>query len=570
MESTGMIGRGKRVPSSLRRLWQIGMMVLIAAALAWPSAARAVPVATATFVVDVQGTLDSNLVCIQGSYDNAPYDVFGTPVNFGTQVMGFTCTGGTGLPLHCESSPDNSLFNFESSGFVVLCDPPTCLGAVSFISDKLPTTGTVAQSLANDALTIDGTANYVDFEAASAIPNCPLTSIAHFTGQWAVNAFQPAPTAAGSDVSVSTTTTFFDSSTGTATPVNVGLTFSNVSTAGTTSVTASSNAAATLNANFSASYGGYQTTFLDITTTATFEGPVTVCTSYPDADNDGIIDGTTVPEGLLSFLHEEGDPLTFVDRTFSRDPVNNIICAQVESFSHLGLVVRTAGVCNAPGDPCDDGDACTTVDQCDGSLNCVGSGPPPDCDDGSACTADSCVSPGGCVHTAAPATGCLAAPKSLLKIARKTGKPEKDVFLFKWLNGDPMDQSQFGDPTSTDGYSLCVFDARGIAMTADVAPGGTCGSKDCWSALGTKGYGYSDKSGAQDGITTIKLIGNTQPKTKVLVKGKGANLSDAPLALVEPVTAQLIRDTPGLCFESSYGGTSIKKNMGTLFKGVTP
>ena len=43
---------------------------------------------------------------------------------------------------------------------------------------------------------------------------------------------------------------------------------------------------------------------------------------------------------------------------------------------------------------CDDGDACTTTDQCSGG-GCVG-GPPPDCDDGDVCTEDSCAPDSGC------------------------------------------------------------------------------------------------------------------------------------------------------------------------------
>jgi hypothetical protein len=48
------------------------------------------------------------------------------------------------------------------------------------------------------------------------------------------------------------------------------------------------------------------------------------------------------------------------------------------------------------GQPCDDGDACTTLDQCNNGL-CAGIAP--DCDDGNACTADLCnPASGGCYH----------------------------------------------------------------------------------------------------------------------------------------------------------------------------
>src|SRR5207244_3856450 len=134
--------------------------------------------------------------------------------------------------------------------------------------------------------------------------------------------------------------------------------------------------------------------------------------------------------------------------------------------------------CSSVGAPCDDGNACTTVDQCDANLNCVGGGPAPNCDDGSVCTTDTCVAPAGCVHTPAPAS-CLLSAKGVLKLVQNTAKPNKNVALFKWLKGDPLTQAQFGDPTTVtgSGYSLCLFDARGVVTIQDVAPAGTCGPK---------------------------------------------------------------------------------------------
>jgi len=77
--------------------------------------------------------------------------------------------------------------------------------------------------------------------------------------------------------------------------------------------------------------------FYDVTTTASFSGPVTVCLPYPDADNDAIVDGTNPPidEGQLAVLHEAGG--LFVDRTVSRDPTANRVCAQVLSLSQFTL-----------------------------------------------------------------------------------------------------------------------------------------------------------------------------------------------------------------------------------------
>ena len=66
-------------------------------------------------------------------------------------------------------------------------------------------------------------------------------------------------------------------------------------------------------------------------------GTITSCLSYADANNDGVVDGTSPPikESDLQLLHEEGPD--FVDRTVSRDSVNNVICAETTSLSQLTM-----------------------------------------------------------------------------------------------------------------------------------------------------------------------------------------------------------------------------------------
>jgi MYXO-CTERM domain-containing protein len=55
---------------------------------------------------------------------------------------------------------------------------------------------------------------------------------------------------------------------------------------------------------------------------------------------------------------------------------------------------------------CNDGNPCTINDRCDGTGKCVGGGNL-NCDDGKSCTSDSCVpAQGGCVHTALTGAAC--------------------------------------------------------------------------------------------------------------------------------------------------------------------
>jgi hypothetical protein len=107
-----------------------------------------------------------------------------------------------------------------------------------------------------------------------------------------------------------------DATTGT-TPIT--LTFSNVTEGGTTSLTTSS-AGPPSPSGFKL---GTPPTYYDITTTAGFSGAVTVCINY-----GGINYGN---ESNLKLNHYENG--MWVDRTFSLDTNNDLICASVTSLS---------------------------------------------------------------------------------------------------------------------------------------------------------------------------------------------------------------------------------------------
>jgi hypothetical protein len=79
-------------------------------------------------------------------------------------------------------------------------------------------------------------------------------------------------------------------------------------------------------------------------------------------------------------------------------------------------------------DPCDDNDACTENDVCQGDAAGTCSGPPVDCDDNDPCTEDSCNPVIGCVHD--PIPGCGGPDVSILPVASlidPAGTPETNT-----------------------------------------------------------------------------------------------------------------------------------------------
>jgi len=99
----------------------------------------------------------------------------------------------------------------------------------------------------------------------------------------------------------------------------VTLTFTGVTAAGDTTVTTSGTGPA-VPAGFQL---GVPPTYYDISTTAAFTPPVTVCLAYNPAQYTDI--------NTLSLLHYESG--NWMDVTTSNDTVNFIICGQVNSFS---------------------------------------------------------------------------------------------------------------------------------------------------------------------------------------------------------------------------------------------
>ena len=71
--------------------------------------------------------------------------------------------------------------------------------------------------------------------------------------------------------------------------------------------------------------------YYNISTTATVGGPITICMTYKDENVPG---GN---EEALCLLHYNEAIPGYEDITISRDPVNNIVCGQVDSLSVFGL-----------------------------------------------------------------------------------------------------------------------------------------------------------------------------------------------------------------------------------------
>ncbi len=171
-----------------------------------------------------------------------------------------------------------------------------------------------------------------------------------------------------------------------------------------------------------------------------------------------------------------------------------------------------------------------------------------------------------------PIGGCRGseAGKSQLQIKLKASDPSKNQLKFKYKKGDATLLTEFSDPVSGSAdYRLCIWDGSAATqplLEAAVLPGGTCGTKPCWKATGTKGFKFKDKTGTPNGIQQVKLKADgTAGKTQVQVKAKGLKLSAPTLPLTTTVTAQFVVDDGAIeCWEVPMSATL--KNDTVQFK----
>lgn len=190
-----------------------------------------------------------------------------------------------------------------------------------------------------------------------------------------------------------------------------------------------------------------------------------------------------------------------------------------------------------PGEECDDGDrvdgAC-----CDATCHVV-----------TCAVCEACDTTAGCI--AKPRTDCRRAPKpkrAFLDVVDKTADA-RDKLAFHCTKGASTQTSDFGNPTASTGYTLCLFDraaGKDRLVLRSGIPRGTG-----WKATGATGFRYKNKAGTANGITAVALKRGGGGKAQASVDGQGANLHLTALPLVAPVTAELDAGA-GACFAATF------------------
>lgn len=162
--------------------------------------------------------------------------------------------------------------------------------------------------------------------------------------------------------------------------------------------------------------------------------------------------------------------------------------------------------------------------------------------------------------TAAPAAGCWApdgAGAASLQVTNATGSSGDSVL---WKSSTSLPSSP-----SPGAYSLCLYDGSGALLFGSTAPGGgLCDGSPCWRPMGTSGLKYKNRARTPDGIDSILMKGSSDGRLRIVLRAKGANLSNRSPALPMPPLAlplQLqFQQAGGACWEAGYTGARVMRN----------
>src|SRR5262245_56430700 len=140
-------------------------------------------------------------------------------------------------------------------------------------------------------------------------------------------------------------------------------------------------------------------------------------------------------------------------------------------------------------------------------------------------------------------------------------KDAMDKMRWKWSHGEATSLQEFGVPTGTTNYALCIYAAGALISDAEIAA-----SPYFWVPT-SKGYKYKDPGETSDGIRKVGLEAGAASEAKASVQGKGENLPDPVLNLPLPVTVQLV-NTENICLGAVYDMADVEINNPARFKAT--
>ena len=147
----------------------------------------------------------------------------------------------------------------------------------------------------------------------------------------------------------------------------------------------------------------------------------------------------------------------------------------------------------------------------------------------------------------------------------------RDKMQWKWRYGAETLAAEFGDPTTTSDYALCLYDKAGGSvrdvMELHALAGKTCKTGPCWRAGSGGSLIYKDPDGRHGPVRSVLLVPGADGAASIKLKAAGPAMMPAPmpLALDPSVRLQLVNAESGACWEAIF--SSADTNLATEFRG---
>src|SRR5262245_31734323 len=147
---------------------------------------------------------------------------------------------------------------------------------------------------------------------------------------------------------------------------------------------------------------------------------------------------------------------------------------------------------------------------------------------------------------------------------------KRRLIVWKWRSDVTIPLADFGDPTTSTTYSLCIYTGPTQQFLLELrAPAAAiCDGKPCWKPKGpggSKGFRYRDHAKSNDGIGALKLRTKPMLLADLLVRAGGMGAPIPMLPLTEPVLAQMVKSDGPECWQTNYSSPAIKNNT-TVYK----
>lgn len=202
------------------------------------------------------------------------------------------------------------------------------------------------------------------------------------------------------------------------------------------------------------------------------------------------------------------------------------------------------------GTSCNDGNSCTAPDTCQAGAcgsTTLANGTP--CDDGNPCSRPDTCQAGAC-NGVSPVVGCKSAATGAALLAIDNRSPDvRDRFAWTWRKGAATTIADFGNPTTTTAYTLCLYDDVGGSaqrrLTQVIPPGSR------WKAF-SRGFRYRDTTLSAGGLQSIVLTSGKAGRSSIQVRGHGEPLAlpGLPFMKQPSVIIQLLNQDS--CWSSSH------------------